>query len=46
MTSVVCRLYLAPEREVKVVVIEHLSGGRGIEVFYSTDTSLSDEDVL
>lgn len=46
ITSVVCRLYLAPEREVKVVVIEHLSGGRGIEVFYSTDTSLSDEDVL
>lgn len=44
--SVVCRLYLAPEREVKVVAIEHLSGGRGIEVFYSTDVSLSDEDVL
>lgn len=46
ITSVICRLYLAPEREVKVVAIEHLRGGRGVEVFYSTDTSLSDEEVL
>lgn len=46
ITSVVCRLYLAPDREVKVVAIEHLRGGRGIEVFYSTDTSLSEEEVL
>lgn len=46
VTSVVCRLYLAPEREVKVVVIEHLTGGRGVEVFYSTDTSLSEEEIL
>ncbi|MEM6365505.1 MAG: transposase, partial [Planctomycetota bacterium] len=46
ITSIVCRLYLAPEREVKVVVVEHLRGGRGIKVFYSTDTSLSDEEVL
>jgi hypothetical protein len=46
VTSVICRLYLAPEREVKVVVIEHLRGGRGTEVFYSTETSLSEEDVL
>lgn len=46
ITSVVCRLYLAPEREVKVVVIEHLRGGRGTEVFYSTETSLSEEEIL
>jgi len=37
ISSGVCRLYLAPEREVKVVVVEHLRGGRGAEVFYSTD---------
>lgn len=46
ITSVVCRLYLAPERSVKVVTIEHLTGGRGIEVFYTTDVSLSEEQVL
>jgi hypothetical protein len=46
ITSVVCRLYLAPDREVKIVAIEHLTGGRGIEVFYSTDVSLSEEAIL
>jgi hypothetical protein len=46
IVSVISRLYLAPEREVKVVVVEHLRGGRGIEVFYGTDTNLSDEEVL
>lgn len=46
ITSVVCRFYLAPEREVKVVAVEHLRGGRGIEVFYSTDPSLSEEEIL
>jgi DDE superfamily endonuclease len=46
ITSVVCRLYLAPERAVKVVAIEHLRGGRGKEVFYSTDVSLSEEEIL
>ena len=46
ITSVICRLYLAPERGVKVVAIEHLTGGRGLEVFYSTDVSLSEEAIL
>lgn len=46
ITSVICRLYLAPEREVKVVAVEHLRGGRGVEVFYSTDLSLSEEEIL
>jgi hypothetical protein len=32
-----CYLYLAPERVVYVVVVEHLRGGRGVEVFYTTD---------
>ena len=46
ITSVVCRMYLAPERPVKVVAIEHLTGGRGIEVFYSTNLRLSDQEIL
>ncbi len=46
ITSCECRLYLAPERKVKVVAIEHLTGGRGVEVFYSTETQRSDEEVL
>lgn len=32
-------LFKAPSREVKVVAIEHLRGGRGREVFYSTESS-------
>lgn len=31
------RFYKAPEREVKVVATEHLKGGRGVEVFYTTE---------
>lgn len=46
ITSQVCRLHLAAEREVKVVVIKHLRGGRGIEVFYSTDVAASEEEIL
>jgi hypothetical protein len=46
ITSIICRLYLAPERAVKVVAIEHLRGGRGVEVFYSTDVDLSEEAIL
>lgn len=46
ITSIICRLHLAPERAVKVVTIEHLRGGRGVEVFYSTDVSLSEEAIL
>lgn len=46
IASAVCRLYLAPAREVKVVAIEHLRGGRGTEVFYSTDVTCSDEAIL
>ena len=32
-----CLLYLAPERPVYVIAIEHLRGGRGVEVFYTTE---------
>jgi hypothetical protein len=46
ITSKICRMFLAPERAIKVVAIEHRTGGRGIEVFYSTDWSLSDEAIL
>lgn len=31
------RFYKAPRRDVKVVAVEHLTGGRGIEVFYTTE---------
>lgn len=34
----VARFYAAPEREVKIVAVEHLRGGRGTEVFYTTET--------
>ncbi len=46
ITAVACRLHLAPERPVKIVTIEHFTGGRGIEVFYTADASLSVEQVL
>ena len=39
-------LYKAPQREVKVVAVEHLRGGRGREVFYSTVSSASSEQIL
>ncbi len=32
-------LFNAPQRQVKVVAIEHQRGGRGREVFYSTETT-------
>ena len=34
-------LYKAPKRPVKVVAVEHQRGGRGREVFYSTETDAS-----
>lgn len=40
------RFYKAPDRAVKVVAIEHLSGGRGREVFYTTITEADAETVL
>lgn len=39
-------LYKAPGREVKVVAVEHLRGGRGREVFYSTVTTAKSEQIL
>lgn len=32
------RFYKAPDRDVKVIATEHLRGGRGVEVFYTTET--------
>ena len=39
-------LFKAPTRQVKVVAIEHLSGGRGREVFYSTEHQADAEQIL
>ena len=39
-------LFKAPKRQVKVVAIEHLRGGRGREVFYSTESSAGAEQIL
>lgn len=40
------RFYNAPDREVLVIAVEHLRGGRGIEVFYTTDLEADLETVL
>ncbi|HBN78718.1 MAG TPA: hypothetical protein DD473_23480, partial [Planctomycetaceae bacterium] len=40
------RLHNAPNRDVLVVIIEHLEGGRGIEVFYSTVVDIKPVQVL
>lgn len=39
-------LYNAPLRQVKVVAVEHLRGGRGREVFYSTVIDAKAEQIL
>lgn len=40
------RFYKAPDRDVLVIAVEHLRGGRGIEVFYTTDVDADvDADV-
>jgi hypothetical protein len=40
------RFFKAPERDVLVIAVEHLRGGRGIEVFYTTDLEADVETVL
>jgi hypothetical protein len=40
------RLHAVPERPVKIVAVEALSGGRGREAFYSTVAEARAEDVL
>ena len=40
------RFYRPPHRPVKVVAVEHLRGGRGREVFYSTRTDVEAEPIL
>ena len=39
-------LFKAPGRQVKVVAVEHLRGGRGREVFYSTEHTAEPEQIL
>ncbi len=40
------RFFKAPDRDVLVIAVEHLRGGRGTEVFYTTDTDADVETVL
>jgi hypothetical protein len=40
------RFYKAPDRDVLVIAVEHLRGGRGVEVFYTTDLEADVETVL
>jgi hypothetical protein len=40
------RFYKAPDRDVLVIAVEHLRGGRGVEVFYTTDVDADVETVL
>jgi len=42
----VCRFFKAPGRDVLVIAVEHLRGGRGMEVFYTTDLTADVETVL
>lgn len=40
------RFYKAPDRDVLVIAVQHLRGGRGIEIFYTTDLEADVETVL
>jgi len=40
------RFYKSPQREVLVIAVEHLRGGRGVEVFSTTDLEADVETVL
>jgi hypothetical protein len=42
----VCRFFKAPDRDVRVIAVEHLRGGRGTEVFYTTDLQAEVETIL
>lgn len=42
----VCRFYKAPGRDVQVIAVEHLRGGRGTEIFSTTDLTADVETVL
>jgi SRSO17 transposase len=41
-----CRLYKLPDRPVKVVAVEPLTGGRTRQAFYSTDADASAQEIL
>jgi hypothetical protein len=46
VTQQVGRFHKAPDRDVKVVIVDHLRGGRGIETFYSTEVNATTETIL
>lgn len=46
VAEIEARFFRTPNRKVKVVAVEHLRGGRGKEVFYSTAADASVEQIL
>jgi hypothetical protein len=46
VTQQVGRFHKAPDRDVKVVIADHLRGGRGVETFYSTEVNTTIETIL
>jgi len=46
VAEAVARTYALPERPLKIVAVEALAGGRGMEAFYSTCVPARSEDVL
>jgi hypothetical protein len=46
MTDCVARVYAVPERPLRIVAVEPLTGGRGLQAFYSTRHDASAEQVL
>ena len=46
VAEVTARFFRTPDRDVRVIAVEHRHGGRGREVFYSTASDASAEQVL
>lgn len=46
VAQIEARFFRTPNRKVKVVAVEHLRGGRGKEVFYSTRAGASVDEIL
>lgn len=46
MTDRVARAYAVPDRSLRIVAVEPLTGGRGLQAFYSTRADASAEQVL
>lgn len=46
VATAVGRFHKCPDRDVRVVAVEHLRGGRGVEVFYTTDVEADVATIL